>query len=80
MADGAVRRPPSRCVKAVTPGAAMGETFTYICNTTGLRVLVNNKEIASFANPDLAVRILQGFIGEKPPSEDLKRQLLGAAS
>lgn len=65
---------------AVTPGAAMGDTFTYICNPAGLRVLVNNKEIASFANPDLAVRILQGFIGEKPPSEDLKRQLLGAAS
>ena len=45
---------------------------------TGLRVLFNNREIANFANPDLALRILIGFIGDKPPSEDLKRHLLGA--
>lgn len=64
---------------AATPAAAVGDTLTYICTATGLRVLFNNKEIASFANPDLALRILIGFIGDKPPSEDLKRHLLGAA-
>ncbi len=64
---------------AATPAAAVGDTLTYICTTAGLRVLFNNKEIASFANPDLALRILIGFIGDKPPSEDLKAHLLGTA-
>ena len=63
---------------AATPAAAVGDTLTYLCAETGLRVLFNNREIASFANPDLALRILIGFIGDKPPSEDLKRHLLGA--
>jgi hypothetical protein len=64
---------------AVTPGAAVGDTLTYICTSTGLRVLFNNNEIANIANPDLALRILIGFIGDKPPSEDLKKHLLGTA-
>lgn len=64
---------------AVTPGAAVGDTFTYICTGAGLRFLVNNKEVANFANPDLALRILLGFVGPTPPSEDLKQHLLGLA-
>jgi hypothetical protein len=40
-------------------------------------VLADNKSIASFDNPDLAKRILAGFIGPNPPSEELKKQLLG---
>ena len=64
---------------ALTPAAAVGDTLTYICTAAGLRVLFNNREIANFSNPDLALRILIGFIGDKPPSEDLKKHLLGAA-
>lgn len=65
---------------AATPGAAVGDTLTYLCTQRGMRVLVNNRQIGDFANPDLAMRILAGFIGDKPPSEDLKAHLLGAAA
>ncbi len=65
---------------ALTPGAAVGDTLTYVCTQRGLRVLFNNKQVAEFANPDLAVRILAGFIGNNPPSDELKASLLGAAT
>ena len=64
---------------AQTPGAAVGDTLTYVCTQRGLRVLANNKQVAEFANPDLATRILAGFIGAYPPSDELKASLLGAA-
>lgn len=47
--------------------------------SSGLRAFADNKEIGTFNNPDLGLRILAGFIGPKPPSEDLKQHLLGAA-
>ena len=62
---------------AATPGAEVGDTLTYIVTKPGLRVLFNNRPIGDFANPDLAARVLSGFIGAKPPSEDLKAHLLG---
>lgn len=63
---------------AATPAAAVGDTLTYVLSPRGVRALVNNRQIGEFANPDLAVRLLAGFIGPTPPSEDLKRHLLGA--
>ncbi len=63
---------------AATPAAAVGDILTYILSPRGVRALVNNRQIGEFANPDLAVRLLAGFIGPTPPSEDLKRHLLGA--
>lgn len=65
---------------AATPGAAVGDTLTYVFTQRGMRALFNNKQIGDFANPDLAVRILAGFIGDKSPSEDLRAHLLGAAT
>jgi hypothetical protein len=62
---------------AVTPARAVGETLTYIMTAKGLQVLADNKPLMSFDNPDLAKRILGGFIGPVPPSEELKKQLLG---
>ncbi len=64
----------------LTPGAAVGDTLTYICTQRGLRVLFNTKPVADIANPGLATRILAGFIGNYPPSDDLKAHLLGAAA
>ena len=40
-------------------------------------MLFNNRLIGEFANPDLAMRLLAGFIGDVPPSLDLKEHLLG---
>lgn len=62
---------------AATPAAGVGDTLTYIVTPRGLRALFNNREIADIPNPDLGQRILAGFIGPTPPSEDLKRHLLG---
>ncbi len=62
---------------AVTPGAAVGDTLTYVFTPKGMRVLFNGTQVGEFANPDLALRVLAGFIGDKPPSEDLKKHLLG---
>lgn len=65
---------------ALTPGAAVGDTLTYICTQRGLRVLFNTKQVADIANANLATRILAGFIGNYPPSDDLKAHLLGAVA
>lgn len=62
---------------AATPGAAVGDTLTYIFTARGVRVLSNNRSIGDFANPDLALRLLAGFIGDSPPSQDLRDHLLG---
>lgn len=62
---------------AAAPAAAVGDTLTYVFTSRGMRVLANNRLIGDFANQDLASRLLAGFIGDKPPSEDLKRHLLG---
>lgn len=63
---------------AATPAAAVGDTLTYVFSSKGVRALSNNRLIGEFTNPDLALRLLAGFIGTTPPSEDLKRHLLGA--
>ena len=63
---------------ASTPAAAVGDTLTFAITPRGVRAMMNDQLIGEFANPDLALRLLAGFIGESPPSEDLKRQLLGA--
>ncbi len=62
---------------AATPAAEVGDTLTYLFDAKGVRVLFNNRVIGDFANPDLALRLLAGFIGDKPPSEDLRSHLLG---
>lgn len=62
---------------AATPAVAVGDTLTYVLSPRGARVLFNNRVIGDFANPDLGLRLLAGFIGNAPPSEDLKQHLLG---
>ena len=62
---------------AATPAAAVGDTLTYLITSKGVRVLFNNKTIGDYNNPDLGLRLLAGFIGQTPPSEDLKQKLLG---
>lgn len=62
---------------AAAPAVKAGETTTYIVTARGLRVLANNRPVIELANPDLAMRILEGFIGPRPPTEDLRAGLLG---
>ncbi len=62
---------------AAAPAVAVGDTSTYIFTNDGVEVLANNRPIARFANKDLAYRLLAGFIGDHPPSQDLRARLLG---
>ena len=58
---------------------AVGDTSTYIITSHGFEVLANNKLIGEYNNPDLGGRILAGFIGERPPSPEVRSGLLGIA-
>ena len=65
---------------AATPAAAVGDTLTYVFSGNGVRVLFNNHVIGDFVNRDLALHLLAGFIGDRPPSQDLRDHLLGIKS
>ncbi len=63
---------------AAAPAVKVGDTSTYIFTSAGVRVLANDRVIGTFANKDMAYRLLAGFIGERPPSRDLRSALLGS--
>jgi chalcone isomerase-like protein len=62
---------------AAAPAVKPGDTSTYVFTRQGVRVLANDRLIGDFANRDLAYRLLAGFIGKQPPSQELRRRLLG---
>ena len=65
---------------AAAPAVEVGDTSTYIFTPKRVRVLANNRMIADFANADLSYHLLAGFIGARPPSEDLRDHMLGLAA
>ena len=62
-----------------TPAIERGDTATYIYYPDRLVVLANGKHNGEYKNPDLSRQLLSGFLGEHPPTERLKRQMLGIA-
>jgi hypothetical protein len=62
---------------AAAPAVEPGDTSTYVFTGKGVKVFANNEMIGDFANVDLARHLLWGFIGNHPPSEALRRALLG---
>ncbi len=62
---------------ADAPSLKVGDVLTYVVSNAGLRVLLNNRQIGNYANPDLATEILNGFIGDHPPSASIRQSLLG---
>ncbi len=62
---------------AAAPAVNVGDTSAYIFTAKRVRVMANNRLIGDFANPDLAYHLLAGFIGARPPSEDLRDRMLG---
>lgn len=60
------------------PAVAVGDTFTFILDGGGT-VLVNNRAISRFTSRSLTRQLLAGFIGDHPPSTDLRQHLLGLA-
>lgn len=65
---------------AAAPAVEVGDTSTYIFTPKRVRVLANNRVIGDFANADLSYHLLAGFIGARPPSEDLRDHMLGLQS
>jgi hypothetical protein len=61
----------------IAPAVNVGDTTTYIISQKGVRVYANNKLLEDFPDPDLALYLLNGFIGAHPPSDSLKTALLG---
>jgi hypothetical protein len=64
---------------AAAPAVKVGDTSTYIFTSHGFTFLANNRPVAQFNNPSLGKRVLAGFIGDHPPSADLRSALLGQA-
>jgi hypothetical protein len=62
---------------AAAPAVNAGDTTSYVFTSGGVQVFANDRMIGDFANPDLARHLLEGFIGNHPPSPELRRQLLG---
>ncbi len=62
---------------AAAPAVEPGDTFTYVVTDRGVRLLHNNQLVIDLANRDLGFRILSGFIGAHPPSQELRTALLG---
>jgi Chalcone isomerase-like len=61
----------------IAPAVEVGDTTTYIITQKGVRVFANSRPLGDFPDPDLALYLLNGFIGAHPPSESLKTALLG---
>jgi len=62
---------------AAAPAMEVGDTSTYIFTQHGMQVFANQKLIADIANRDLAYHMLAGFIGDHPPTPELRQALLG---
>ena len=50
--------------------------YRYIFTATGLQILLDDKEIFKSTQPEFATLLLKTWIGKKPPSEDIKKNLL----
>ena len=64
---------------ALAPAVKVGDTTTYVFTAKGVTVMANDRVLASFPNPDLGFRLLNGFLGANPPSKPLRAALLGVA-
>lgn len=62
---------------AAAPAVQPGDTSTFIFTGQGATVLANDRVIATITTKDLASRLLAGFIGAHPPTQELRRHLLG---
>ena len=61
---------------AAAPEAKAGETFTFVITTDGVRFYADKNLIFQSTKADLGRLILLGFIGNRPPSPELRQCLL----
>ena len=74
-----VELPDFEKLVAATPAIAKGDTATYIYEPNRLRVLANGRPNGDYPNGALSHQLLLGFLGDHPPTERLKQQMLGLA-
>ena len=72
-------RPDFERLVAAAQAVQPGDATTYIYYSNRLRVLQNGRPIGDYANGPLSQQLLRGFLGQHPPTERLKRQMLGLA-
>ena len=60
-----------------TPAVEAGDTATYVYDSNRLRVFANGRLIGDYPDGALSHQLLLGFLGQHPPTERLKRQMLG---
>jgi hypothetical protein len=63
---------------AAAPAVSPGDTFTFILTQQSVRFYANNRLLAQSSKPDLGRLLLLGFVGSRPPSDELRSGLLGA--
>ena len=66
-----------RAAGRLSPAVKVGDTHDLHHHGNRMRVLENDQVLGEFADKDLAREMLMGFIGPKPPSQELKNRLLG---
>jgi hypothetical protein len=73
----AADQPDFEKLVAASPAVNVGDTSTFIYEPKRVRVLANGRQIGDYPDADLSATLLRGFIGEHPPTESLKRAMLG---
>ena len=66
-------------IVASAPAVNPGDTYTFVITRQGVRFYADNRLVAQSSKHDLGRLFLQGFIGDHPPSQDLRTQLLGGS-
>ena len=63
---------------ALIPDVKEGDTLTFTYQPgKGTTLQVGNKELGAFAGKGFSETVFSIFLGPKPPSEDLKKGMLG---
>lgn len=62
---------------AAAPAVKVGDTTTFVFINGGVQVFANNQPTGTYTNKDMAYHLLEGFIGQHPPSPELRSELLG---
>ena len=63
---------------ALIPDVKEGDTLTFTCQPgRGTTLQGGNKELGAFAGKGFSEAVFSIFLGPKPPSEDLKKGMLG---
>jgi hypothetical protein len=74
--DAALQSDFERLVASAEP-VAEGDLTLYIVTDKSFRVVFNGREVIAFAGDRLGNMIIEGFIGARPPSEEVRAGLLG---